>query len=139
MPHAFDGYRVLMTLGEGPRSQVCLGHDTVLDRPVVIRFLSLTSSDSSTRDHFFAEARAAARIQHPNVMTVYRVGEVGGRSYLISEYVQGQLLSTINKPMSVRSTLHCALGMARGLAAAHRRGILHREICNSNYVGESRS
>ncbi len=134
MPHAFDGYRVLMTLGEGPRSQVCLGHDTVLDRPVVIRFLNLASSDSSTRDHFFAEARAAARIQHPNVMTVYRVGEVGGRSYLISEYVQGQLLSTINKPMSVRSTLHCALGMARGLAAAHRRGILHRDLKPSNVV-----
>ncbi len=134
VPPAFDGYRVLMTLGEGPRSQVCLGHDTVLDRPVVIRFLNLPATDNATRDHFFAEARAAARIQHPNVMTVYRVGEAGGRSYLISEYVQGQLLSTINKPMSARHTLHCALGMARGLAAAHRRGILHRDLKPSNVV-----
>lgn len=134
VPPAFDGYRVVMTLGEGPRSQVCLGHDTVLDRPVIIRFLNLAASDNATRDHFFAEARAAARVQHPNVMTVYRVGEVGGRAYLISEYVQGQLLSTLNKPLSARSALHCALGMARGLAAAHRRGILHRDLKPSNVV-----
>jgi len=134
LPNAFDGYRVLMTLGEGARSQVCLGHDTVLDRPVVIRFLNIPASDLAAREHFFAEARIAARIQHPNVMTVYRVGEVGGRCYLISEYVQGQLLSTVTKPMLARSTLHCALGIARGLAAAHRRGILHRDLKPSNVV-----
>jgi serine/threonine protein kinase len=134
LPISFDGYRVLMTLGEGARSQVCLGHDTVLDRPVVIRFLNIPPSDAAAREHFFSEARVAARIQHPNVMTVYRVGEVGGRCYLISEYVQGQLLSTVTKPMAARSTLHCALGMARGLAAAHRRGILHRDLKPSNVV-----
>ena len=123
MPHAFDGYRVLMTLGEGPRSQVCLGHDTVLDRPVVIRFLNLASSDSSTCEHFFAEARAAARIQHPNVMTVYRVGEVGGRSYLIRSTcrVSCSAPSTNRCPSAARCTAPWAW---RGLAvAAHRRGI----------------
>lgn len=134
LPNSFDGYRVLMTLGEGPRSHVCLGHDTVLDRPVVIRFLNIPASDTEAREHFFAEARVAARIQHPNVMTVYRVGEISGRCYLISEYVQGQLLSTVTKPMSARSALHCALGMARGLAAAHRRGTLHRDLKPSNVV-----
>ena len=134
LPNSFDGYRVLMTLGEGARSQVCLGHDTVLDRPVVIRFLNIPASETEAREHFFSEARVAARIQHPNVMTVYRVGEVGGRCYLISEYVQGQLLSTVTKPMLARSALHCALGMARGLAAAHRRGILHRDLKPSNVV-----
>lgn len=134
LPNSFDGYRVLMTLGEGTRSQVCLGHDTVLDRPVVIRFLNFPTNEPDTREHFFAEARAAARIQHPNVMTVYRVGEIGDRCYLISEYVQGQLLSTVTKPMPARSTLHCALGMARGLAAAHRRNILHRDLKPSNVV-----
>ena len=124
VPTAFDGYRVLMTLSDGPRSQVCLGHDTVLDRPVVIRFLNLPEGDSLARQTFFAEARATARIAHPNVMTIYRVGESNGRPYVISEYVQGQILSTVTKPMNPRATRDCALGIARGLTGLVEPGVL---------------
>jgi len=133
-PKLFDGYRVVMALSQGRRSAVYLGHDTVLDRPVIIRFVHIASDDDSTREHFFADARAAVRVQHPNIVTVYRVGEAASRPYMILEYVHGQILETIPKPVPWRQVLDYAIGLARGLAAAHRRGILHRDIRASNVL-----
>ncbi len=136
-PKLFDGYRVLMALSQGARSAVYLGHDTVLDRPVIIRFMYIAADDSVTREHFFADARAAARLQHPNVVTVYRVGEVLDRPYMILEYVHGQILAVISKPIHWRQVLDYAIGLTRGLAAAHRRGVLHRDIRASNVLVSS--
>ena len=129
-PQEFDEYRLVRLLGKGTMGQVYLAHDRVLDRPVAIKFVTTLESDA--RERFMVEARAAARIQHPNVMAMYRVGELDGRPYLITEYVRGQSLSELGLPLPWREALRLGVGLARGLAAAHRQGVLHRDIKLAN-------
>src|SRR5258706_10785062 len=78
------------------------------------------------------EARAAARIQHPNVVSVYRVGELGDRPYIVSELVRGKSLAQSPRPMTAAAALDIAIDLARGLAAAHRRGVVHCDIKPGN-------
>jgi serine/threonine protein kinase len=113
---------------------VYLGHDLLLDRPVAIKFINAVEPDSMLREQFLTEARAAARLQHPNVVTVYRVGEIDGHPYIISEYIRGQALDRAKRPMPWQRVRELALGLARGLAAAHRRGVLHRDIKPGNVI-----
>ena len=108
--------------------EVYLGRDTLLDRPVAIKFISAIEPDALMREQFLTEARAAARIQHPNVVSVYRVGEINGRPYIISEFVRGQSLDSLPKPVSWQRALELGVGLVGGLAAAHRCGILHRDF-----------
>jgi len=129
-PSEFDGYEVQGLLGRGGMGEVYLGHDRPLDRPVAIKFIR--SLHLSARDQFLTEARAAARLQHPNVISVYRVGEIDGRPYIISEYIRGQSLDRLPRPTPWRRILELGIGLSRGLAAAHRRGILHRDLKPSN-------
>src|SRR5262245_16469549 len=75
-PAAVEEYRILRPLGHGSMGQVYLGHDTRLDRPVAIKFIATPQPDGAVRDRFFVEARAIARLSHPNVVGIYRVGEV---------------------------------------------------------------
>ena len=135
-PKTFDEYRVLWTLGRGGMGEVYLGHDMLLDRAVAIKFISSIEPDALAREQFLTEARAAARIQHPNVLTVYRVGEIDGRPFIISEYVRGQNLERTKRPMPWQRALDLGIGLARGLAAAHRRGVLHRDIKPGTVPGE---
>lgn len=86
-PKLFDGYRVLWTISRTEYSSLCMGQDSVLDRPVTIRFLDLADRDTLLRERFLAEARSIARVQHPNVVTVHRVGAIDGRPYIISDFV----------------------------------------------------
>lgn len=133
-PKLFDGYRVLWTISRTEQSSLCMGQDTVLDRPVTIRFLDLEERDSGLRERFLAEARSIARVQHPNVVTVHRVGAIDGRPYIISEYVRGQTIEQLPKPLPWRQVLPLAMAAARGLAAAHRRGVLHRSLRPNNII-----
>ena len=112
--------------------EVFLGHDTMLDRPVAIKFISALEPDSIMREQFLNEARAAARLQHPNVVTVYRIGSLEGNPYIVSEFVKGQNLDRMKLPLPSAQVLELAIGLARGLAAAHRRGVLHRDIKPGN-------
>src|SRR5207253_1994490 len=82
-PPQFEEYRLLRVLGRGAMGTVWLAHDLTLDRPVAIKFVA------GARDRFFLEARAVARLHHPNVATIHRVGEVDGHPYIVSEYVRG--------------------------------------------------
>ena len=111
---------------------VFLGHDLVLDRPVAIKFLNNVDADPRARERFLTEARAAARIHHPNVMAIYRVGELEGRLYIIGEYIRGLSLSEIPRPITWQAALKIGVGLARGLACAHRQGVLHRDIKLAN-------
>jgi serine/threonine protein kinase len=80
-------------------------------------------------DGAFSSRRAAiARLKHPNVVTVYRFGESRGRPYLVSEYVAGQSLARVIKPVPWQRALAIGAELARGLAAAHEQGVLHRDI-----------
>ncbi len=132
LPEQFDEYRLVRMLGRGSMGVVFLGHDLVLDRPVAIKFLNAVDANTRARERFLTEARAAARIQHPNVMGIYRVGELEGRLYIIGEYIRGESLSDLPRPMPWQEVLKLAVGLARGLACAHRQGVLHRDIKLAN-------
>jgi serine/threonine protein kinase len=80
------------------------------------------------------EARATARVQHPNVVSVYRVGEVADRPYLVSELIRGRPLAELPKPRPWAEVLPLGLELARGLAAAHRRGVVHCDIKPTNVM-----
>ncbi|HUS27953.1 MAG TPA: protein kinase [Kofleriaceae bacterium] len=131
----FDEYKLVKHLGAGAMGDVFLAHDRLLDRPVAVKFIAADlEADVGARERFFVEARAAARLQHPNVVAVYRVGELEQRPYLISEFVRGERLDRVPRPMPWQRALELAIGLARGLAAAHRRGVLHRDIKPANTV-----
>ncbi|HET7499928.1 MAG TPA: protein kinase, partial [Kofleriaceae bacterium] len=118
-PESFDEYRLIEALGRGSMGQVWLARDTLLDRLVAVKFISELPAQGEVRQRFLIEARAAARVQHPNIIAIYRIGEIGRRPFLISEYVPGERLDRIPRPVPAPRLLHIALGLARGLAAAH--------------------
>jgi serine/threonine protein kinase len=89
-PQEFGEYRLVRLLGRGMMGEVYLAHDQVLDGRS--RSSSSRRSRADARERFMIEASAAARIQHPNVMAMYRVGELDGRPYFITEYIRGQSL-----------------------------------------------
>lgn len=121
-------FRLIRPLGKGAMGEVFLALDTFLDRLVALKFLATSETRSSARERFYVEARAVARLQHPNVVTLYRAGEDQGRRYLVSEYVRGQSLERQKKPLPWRKVLDIGLRLASGLAEAHQHGVLHRDI-----------
>ncbi len=133
-PEEFDGYRLLGPLGRGGMGRVYLGKDLLLERAVAIKFIADAVADEAARRQFVVEGRALARLSHPNVVAVHRVSEVGGRPYLVYEYVRGQSLDALSRPVDWKKALEIGIGLTRGLSAAHRRGILHRDIKPANAV-----
>ncbi|MCB9522462.1 MAG: protein kinase [Myxococcales bacterium] len=133
-PPEFEGYRLLHELGRGAMGRVYLATDVPLDRPVAIKFISLDAEDLRARDRFIVEARAIARLRHPNVVDVHRVGEVDGHLYQVSEFVRGLPLDKLSLPLDEAKARGLALQLASGLAAAHRRGVVHRDIKPANIM-----
>lgn len=131
-PEAFDEFRLERLLGRGGMGVVYLAHDTSLDRRVAVKFIAAHQPEPRLRAHFETEARAIARLHHPHVVGVFRVGEVQGRPYIVSEYVVGKSLAELPVPLPWRRVLTLGVGLARGLAAAHRQGVLHRDLKPSN-------
>ena len=131
-PEVFDEFRLERMIGRGGMGIVYLAHDTTLGRPVAVKFIASSQPEPWVRAYFETEARAIARLQHPNVVTVFRVGQVSGHPYIVSEYVVGQSLAELPLPMPWRRVLALGVGLARGLAAAHRQGVLHRDLKPSN-------
>src|SRR5882724_12795707 len=132
-PDEFEEYRLVRLLGRGAMGEVYLARDALLDRPVAVKFVR-AARDPAARALFFDEARAIARLQHPNVVAIYRVAEVAGHPYLVSEYVRGRPLDQIDRPAPSRQVFEIALDLTRGLAAAHRCGILHRAVKPANAI-----
>ncbi len=118
-------------LGRGAMGRVYLAHDTLLDRHVAVKFVD-ASEGAAAKSRVFEEARAIARLQHPNVVAIYRVAESAGHPYLVSEYVRGRSLDRVERPVAPALALSLALDLARGLAAAHRCGVLHRDVKPAN-------
>ncbi|HEY5936487.1 MAG TPA: serine/threonine-protein kinase, partial [Kofleriaceae bacterium] len=131
-PESLDEYRLVRLLGRGAMGQVYLAHDQLLDRPVAVKFVR--AGDSAARARAFDEARAIARLQHPNVVAIYRVAETAGHPYLVSEYVRGTTLDELARPVAWKKVLTLAIDLARGLAAAHRSGVLHRDVKPANAI-----
>jgi eukaryotic-like serine/threonine-protein kinase len=130
-----DEFRLIRPLGRGGMGMVYLAHDTVLDRSVAIKLIGRSDPNAASRDRFLTEARAAARLSHPNVVSIYRVGTTrDGQPYLVQELVDGVSLDRVEHPLPWRKVAEHALGIARGVAAAHGRGILHRDLKPANVM-----
>ena len=95
---------------------VHLARDTSLDRLVAIKFIAASFLDPHARDRLRREAKAIARLQHPNVVAIYRIGEVQGQPYIAYEYIAGRSLDRLATPVPWTAALSIALGLARGAA-----------------------
>ncbi len=133
-PSGFDQFTVLRPLGRGGMGHVYLGRDRALDRLVALKFISSRHPSDAVRERFLVEARAIARLSHPNVVSVFSIGEVAGRPYIAYEFVSGNSLDRIALPLAWQVALRLAVGAARGLEGAHREGILHRDLKPGNII-----
>ncbi len=134
-----DRYRLTELVGAGGMATVYRGEDLLLERPVAVKFLREPyASDAEARERFVHEARAAAKLDHPNVVHIYDVGvDQGGHPFLVMELVQGQdLKSLIHKdaPLPVVQAVRLAQSIAAGVGAAHRINIVHCDLKPQNIL-----
>ena len=130
-------YTILEKLGEGGMGVVYLAEDTRLGREVAIKFLpSEASSTDENRQRFEQEARAAARLNHPNICTIHHFGEHEGRPFLVMEYIEGSTLRERlqERTLPVTEALEYATQILEALIKAHDAGIIHRDIKPGNIM-----
>jgi predicted Ser/Thr protein kinase len=133
-------YRIESKLGSGGMSTVYLARDETLDRPVAIKMMHREISEQPDHlERFNQEARSVAKVSHPNVVTVIDAGEDAGRPYIVLEYVEGETLKQRIRregPLDSRDATAIAIEIARGLAVAHARRLVHRDIKPQNVLIE---
>jgi predicted Ser/Thr protein kinase/Tfp pilus assembly protein PilF len=131
-------YRLDRLLGSGGMGSVYLGRDLSLDRPVAIKFIASDKAGRlPARRRLIREARAAAALDHPNICTVYEVIEdPDGEDCIVMQYVEGDTLASMLRdgPLEARTVLRIAADLTAALSAAHKRGIIHRDIKPQNIV-----
>jgi serine/threonine protein kinase/Tfp pilus assembly protein PilF len=130
-------YEITARIQAGGVGVVYEAIDTRLHRPVAIKFLLDPLPDAATRQRFRREAEAASSLNHPHILTVYDVGEFEGREYLVTEFVDGGTFRGWldgSRPREGHQAVDLLIGVADGLAAAHRAGILHRDIKPENIL-----
>jgi tRNA A-37 threonylcarbamoyl transferase component Bud32 len=131
-------YRLESKLGSGGMSTVYLANDEVLDRPVAVKLLHREISEEADQlERFRREARAAARLSHPNLVGVIDAGEDDGRPYIVFEYINGHTLKRQIQdqgPLPVDEAVAYAIEIGRGLTAAHARKLVHRDVKPQNVL-----
>jgi serine/threonine protein kinase len=129
-------YEVHRLLGRGGMGDVYLARDARLNRSVAIKFLASDRLDESARRRFQHEARMASSLNHPHIVTVHEAGDLDGRQYLVTEFVDGGTIRewTSKATPNYRQIVELLLGVADGLACAHEAGILHRDIKPDNIL-----
>ena len=137
-PEYIAHYRILRRLGKGGMGEVLLGEDTKQHgRKVALKVLpeELTRSESRLR-RFRQEARAILALNHPNILTVYEIGEAGDKYYIATEYIEGETLRQClwTEPFKLDEALGVAIQVAMALEAAHAAGIVHRDIKPENIM-----
>ncbi len=128
-------YQIIEAIGAGGMGEVYSAHDPRLGRDVAIKIIPASFAADANRLHRFEqEACATAALNHPNILAVHDVGAHGGCPYIVSELLEGQTLRDRLRdgPLPIRKVVDYALQIARGLAAAHDRGILHRDLKPDN-------
>jgi serine/threonine protein kinase/tetratricopeptide (TPR) repeat protein len=130
-------YRLEARIGAGGMGEVYKAHDTKLDRPVALKLLPAhLAGDPDRLRRFHAEARAASSLNHPYILVIHDFGELDGRPFIVTEYVEGEpLRQRIDRgALPVREAVEIAIQLASALGAAHTRGIIHRDIKPENVM-----
>jgi tRNA A-37 threonylcarbamoyl transferase component Bud32 len=145
-PTTIGGHRIVRPLGRGAMGQVFLAEDQALGRNVAIKLMHPSrASDPAARRRFLRESRATAAVEHPHVVTIYQVGEhqgagaFSGAPFIVMQYLAGETLrghhaKTGRLPLG--EAIRIGREIAEGLAAAHRRGLIHRDIKPDNIILE---
>ncbi len=128
-------YDIESLVGAGGMGEVYRARDARLNRMVAIKVLPKSfSADADRLQRFMQEARAAAALNHPNILSIFDIGEEQGAPYIVSELLEGVTLreQLRSGPLPMRRAIDCGLQVARGLAAAHDKGIVHRDLKPEN-------
>src|SRR5215471_2353155 len=137
-PHGFiDRFTIHRTLGSGGMGEIFQGYDTELRRIVAIKVLaSKYVEDDAMKRRFLREARMASQLNHPNIATIYEIGEAAGNPYIVMEYVEGETLaSRISKgPLAIEFITEIGQQAAEALAEAHESRVVHRDIKSANIM-----
>jgi len=128
-------YRIVSKIGAGGMGEVYRAHDARLDREVAVKVLPLDfAADRNRLQRFEQEAKATSALNHPNILTVYDIGEYEGSPFIVSELLEGEELRERldDGPIAIRKAIEYAQQIVSGLAAAHEKGIVHRDLKPEN-------
>ncbi len=141
MINNFGRYEIVRELGRGAMGVIYEAKDPLIDRMVAIKTINLQSLDPNDKKEyearFYQEARAAGRLNHPNIVTIHDLGESDGMAYIAMELLHGTELNQLLKDgqhLPIEETLNIVVQIATGLAYAHEHGIVHRDIKPSNIM-----
>ena len=131
-------YRIISKIGAGGMGEVYVAQDTKLERKVAIKFLHEEfSKDADKLGRFIQEAKSASALNHPNILTVYEIGEVDGKNYIATELIDGKTLREHLSPresLQLNQILKIGVQICEALSAAHQAGIIHRDIKPENIM-----
>jgi len=132
-------YEILDEIGQGAMGTVYRARDPLIERTVAIKTVSIAQLQQEGADaesRFLREAQSAGRLSHPNIVTIYDVGETDGLAYIAMEYLSGATLRELmnRRPMPLDLAIETVTQMAEALAFAHEHGVIHRDIKPSNVV-----
>ena len=137
LPTQVGRYKIERFLGQGGMGRLYLAVDPVLGRRLAIKLIRDEVEDVDVRARFMQEARAAGGLKHPNIVTVFDAGDHEGHPFIAMEYVSGDTLAELIRraqPVPLTTKLYLVEQLCRGLACAHRDGLVHRDIKPANLM-----